>query len=589
MIKPCETNNARDMSSKKTAEVFVVTEDYVKLATPRNTIVLGSRGSGKTQLLRMLSYDLMCQLDRTKFTNLPDKNSLIGIYVAFSSFWAKDMKDKSWEKEQDYLYSFQWRVNLATCSAFIQCVNGILKEVVEDKFDRIIKASCIAEKLHEAWFFNRDSHIDSLEKLDNRISQYDNDRQSREHTLLAQGASSANHQMDSAIFDAALFSPIKTARDIVEQELAELNQPNWLICLDEADFLDAPYLRVINTCMRSRSERLFIKMSTMPFGHHVQETETPVSVDSGHDFEYLYIDHETTKPDSSLERQKFAFDLIKKHFGDKSKLLSRHDNLRSLLGESVILNPKKAPLDDTEFENALDKYANDRTKKRASKLKESGEIQKYKDSIVRKMNGALWLKSERASKKGHRKLETYSGTEVFLRCTDGNPRRILELSGLLLERGKDDGLPISPKVQNEVLVAYSKTVLERCRTEEGEGYFLHEFLKELLESLDRRFDNKISTDTVYSFKVKESCNCDIKQLIKRAVDLGLVYPNQRQAIIENFICEGVFHPAYILAPGYYLLPRQGTPVNLFSLICDKNNNMTPAEKEKVNQTMLFEV
>ncbi len=588
MIKSPETNNARDMSPKKTVQTFVVTEDYVRLATPRNTIVLGSRGSGKTQLLRMLSYDLMCQLDRAHFINLPDKNSLIGIYVAFSSFWAKDIKSKSWDSEEDYLYSFKWRVNLATCDSFLKCLKSILAENVEDEFDQVLKASDIAEKLYEAWFFSQDPRIDSLDKLRNKIARYDDERQAREQELLAQGKRSGEHAMAPTAFDTPLFSPVKTARDIVEQELPELDQPNWLICLDEADFLDIPYLRAINTCMRSRSERLFIKMSTLPFSHRTQETETPVNIDSGHDFEYLYIDHETTRPDSSLNRQKFAFDLIKKHFDDKSELLSKYDSLKALLGESTILNPESISLNDEEFDRALNEFATEKTCERARTLKAAGKNRQYSESIVRKMRGALWLKKKRGERKGNRKPEVYFGTEVFLRCTDGNPRRMLELSRRLLENKKNDGQQISNRIQSNTIFDYSQIVLERCRTEEGIGYDLYFFMKKLLEALDSRFENKISSDTFYSFEVKEECDDETKRLIKKAVDLGLIYPNKHEAIAENFICEGKFHPAYILAPAYYLLPRKGSSTSLSSLMREAKTETEDQSKQK-NQPSLFGV
>lgn len=63
---------------------------------------------------------------------------------------------------------------------------------------------------------------------------------------------------------------------------------NWIACIDEAEFLSEPFIRCINTFLRSEKRPLVIKMATLPSKHSTRETlVSGVSIEpGGNDFNY---------------------------------------------------------------------------------------------------------------------------------------------------------------------------------------------------------------------------------------------------------------------------------------------------------------
>ena len=104
-----EKENARDLTAEQLVSTFVPTDTYYKLLSGRNQIVLGSRGSGKTSIAKMLSHyhlSLFVNYDETA-KDIINNKKFIGIYVAMSTEWLGGVNNKKWqtESENDFLFT----------------------------------------------------------------------------------------------------------------------------------------------------------------------------------------------------------------------------------------------------------------------------------------------------------------------------------------------------------------------------------------------------------------------------------------------------------------------------------------------------
>ena len=76
-----EIENARNLSRRELVETFVPTQSFWRLLSAKHHIVLGSRGSGKTALARMLSHDHLALLNEARAQSAIREQQFIGVYV----------------------------------------------------------------------------------------------------------------------------------------------------------------------------------------------------------------------------------------------------------------------------------------------------------------------------------------------------------------------------------------------------------------------------------------------------------------------------------------------------------------------------
>lgn len=57
-----ENSNARGLNTNQLANEFIWTESFEALFTSQNQVILGSRGSGKTALVKMLAHENLSKL-----------------------------------------------------------------------------------------------------------------------------------------------------------------------------------------------------------------------------------------------------------------------------------------------------------------------------------------------------------------------------------------------------------------------------------------------------------------------------------------------------------------------------------------------
>jgi len=266
-----------------------------------------------------------------------------------------------------------------------------VSEYCRSELDAAKSERQITRLISSEWLGKADECI-SITRLLDRIRAVDLQKKIQERRAKVEETSVRNSNQVGIVFDLELFAPLRRGMDIIENHLELPSDTTWMLILDEAEFLQREFMRIINSHLRSFSDNLFYKITTMPYTHTV-ETNTGVALDEGHDFEYIYIDQ---GPDgffgvTNEDDPKFAELLFEKRL-KASQLSPVPYSLRDLLGSSILLDPKpSAWTEDSEEMRRLRRFANEKTRNRAERLL-SAEPEKFANEVSRKMHGALLLR-----------------------------------------------------------------------------------------------------------------------------------------------------------------------------------------------------
>ncbi|WP_417655492.1 hypothetical protein [Pseudoalteromonas atlantica] len=554
-----EHSNARYYTSYQLANEFVWTHSFERLISNKNHIVLGSRGSGKTALIKMLSHEYLSKLENEKAKEIIENNTFIATYIPLKVEWVNSIKSFS----SDDSSLFKWCLNLSSCSRFIDTVRSIINCNVKNKIDRIIQEEKISRAISDVWLSesldNLSQISQELEKIEYKKNIYFN--------KIKLGITPSEAELEIGInFTADLFKPIHMAINIVKNTLNIGELSTWCVCIDEAEFLSLEHHKILNTYMRSYSDIVF-KITTMPYRHYTLETTVGTPINIGHDFEYIYVDklglNNRTQQENQPRFEEFAEKLFQSRI--KGTKLERSGlTLKSILGKSELLDTSTGTDLGSTFIKSMEKHCDSKTIARANTLISTNE-NLYQDSIVRKLRGMLLLKEAYDSYKGNAAPAIYSGSSLIIRCSDGNPRRLLRLFNYLFSdklQGDTVVDSISDKEQGKRLKEFSYSELNGLNLEiDGKESF------ELFMRIGRFLKDKLHTDKVGTSSYN-SFSYDVHDKnwkhIEKAVDLGLIYPDFRGIDDHDKMPNrnGKFSLAFCLAPYFFLMPRKGDSVNL---------------------------
>ncbi len=581
-----EIDNARDLPRQDLVDTFVPTPAFWRLLSAKNQIVLGARGSGKTALAKMLSYDHLSLYKDKKIGGLVTECALCGIYIPTRLEWVGGLRNKKWRNEQEQEEYFQWRMNLISCSSLANTLQSILDVRAPHPLQRALWEDALVAALTQDWQLSPNAR--TLRDIQRALQ----DLEYEMNLLLVRKRISSfeNSEEPGAVFRMELFAPLK--RGIVHtQRILELPQNNaWLLCIDEAEYLDEVHHRILNSHMRSFPEcQLFFKLTTQPYCHYTLETNIGVPLNVGHDFEYVYIDvdpvdsrrtgnlreyaTEGTPPGvpwfakTLFSKRAIASGLKRARDGRASSDAGSRESpligsMGQLFGSSEILDAEA-----TDWSNGsamfalLERHATKATLKRARRL---AGTNRFGNAIGRKIHGALILREALWNQRGQQAPDVYSGASMIVRCSDLNPRRLVRLFNVLLLHGTDRlrpdrWEPISRADQTRILRKFSSSTLERVQSEPERGGRMFKLLGMLGSYMhDALHKRRISTDQVGSVSFGPETNEDDWATVRAAVGIGLLFPNQKPWKADDLpMSGGEFRMAYVLAPHFFILPRRG--------------------------------
>jgi hypothetical protein len=569
---------------------FIPTQSFWRLLSAKHHVVLGARGQGKTALAKMLSHDHLALLARKRgeqraWTAIRDQE-FIGIYLPTRLEWVGGLKNKTWFNEREREELFQWRLNIASCIAFIQIAKSCISTYVTGRARQAQAENTLACQLSRDWAQETDLIFPDLLQLRRHLEDTDYNRQLQILRERTSGSHIATEKKIGLAFDLDLFGPLR--RGITQlSRLLSLNQDcTWLLCLDEAEFLTESDHRIINSHMRAYPDKLFIKMTTMPYCHYTLATNIGPALVPSQDFAYINMDSDRvltarSTGDSDTIGTQFGRALFKKLF-DASDINilgcaeKETPSAMEVLGESELLDPRQEDWGvDSENMKQLAKYGSHETITRARRLVGSPL---FASSIVRKINGPLLLRKQVDELKGNKGLSAYSGARMAIRCADDNPRQLINIfNALLMLRSNTDkwNMAHGQKIawipaedQTKAMRILSASTLNRCRSFPDVGPALHAFLCKLGTYMQADLHGRpLTTDHVSSVWIDESISNENWNLVCVAIGHGLLHVNTGVGSPDEMPWrEGKFHLAYALAPHFLLIPRRGKSVKLKSIL-----------------------
>lgn len=575
-------------SREELVQTFVPTDTYRQLLTIGNQIILGSRGSGKTTLTKMLAHEYMAASDDRDIKDLIAERTFLGIYVATGTSWVGALRNKGWlEDSPEAEHEFQWRVNLSVCFSFLRTLRSCIATYCPEEQKYELERDIVTE-IREVWGCPRNP-VSSLDDLHRCLRSIEGT--GRSHSRLGD-STNVEQAKGGSVFDRDLFMPLLHAMEVADSLLSLPEAPHWVLCIDEAEFLTTTHHRILNSYMRSGASKLCFKITTLPYHHADCETNLGVPIVPTDDFDYVYIDkdpvmaYSNKRPEESGARcPDFVTSMFHKR-ASASNYEFEHISLHALLGDSLLLD-EPSGFADTEFLAELQSLATEKTYERAQRLYQESRPEYY-DQIKRKLSGAILLKKRLMEQRPGSKLDIYSGEKMFIRCSDYSPRRIVQLLGSLLE-AIDYQLPteqesaetpfIKEVVQNEVLEIFSERTLKRAQSVRGVGPLragrvgrnLYTLLKLVGRYMKQRFrEEKLTTDPIFSIEVPSNVPPGFARLVKIAVAYGFLYPHVKEKDPDPLPRIGeekaALHFAYALAPYFQLNPRRGKGRNLLSVL-----------------------
>ena len=573
---PFRDNQSRNYSDEKLISEFCPTSDFWSLFNDQHEIIIGTRGSGKTFLLKMMRYSMLERISDPKAIEILKSNNYFGLYLPLHLEFVKALtKTNLQESEKITLFQFAFNCLLA------ESIISEVKSFINSRYTKIELAKKnyeITQLLHCQWFTDRDDCITELDNLGDKIR--------KKYTIVLFTSKTLDEDM-MQFFD-TIGTPLKIIKDSLLRMLGFEKEPTWIICIDEAEFLDECFQKCINTVFRSDSNRIAFKVATLPFYHKTLETlKEGINIVPNNDFSYHVVDMEC----DSLEFKNFTNQLcmnrIAKRVGKDIPLVSGVTTLEDFIG----IIGKDGQID--YYRNEVGDEASDYLTIEKSIISEFSDRRRdnaenypnKRKTIYDKFAPVFFVREMyKRSRKGNSKPGWYAGSDMIRRISQGNPRIFIQIMNELFERAQVSEL--TAKTQHEVLLKFSQ---DYCRvTEAIETYgplaakMLDTIAQEIHDSVHNSFIKSIGVNFRISFPDKASLKKHQKWIILAIAYSRLIV---RSDVIVNGIDENtVYHLSNGYAANYWIPMRaDGEPKQINCSLLDQKDK--EGKKGKIGRSV----
>lgn len=521
--------SSKNLSIRKTVEGFIPTGLYWRLLeSDSHDVILGTRGSGKTMLLRMMSIQHLIPFASRdeRADHALRKLMRYGIYLPMGIDWCVAYQ----HEHPNATRFFTDGVNLVAAEAFVEALECVL-EMTPDSTDGLERH--LSESLSAQWFTDSPKKIFSLASL--RLSLLQQQAVLRDMWL--SGFHELARSSKYCFRAATIFAPIREAASISNLVLGLPRDHRWLLCLDELENLSRTQLKAILTLIRGSADNLVLKLTTQPYTLPSDTTgfaDGAAAVDF-RDFEINRLQYDP----EDLE----YIDLVSGILNNRVRGAGPRDTRIGVRIFGSTTFASRASEVDPGF----------------SHLKEEILSKGNPDSERKKVPLAA-LRSLRRSATGHRNSAAYSGWRTMVRITDGNPGIFVRL---LNELGVSEGVEtISPEDQHKVVVRLAESWVEWAYALYPDGERLHRLLVDLGTTLSRRLHaGRDPSDVPVEVNRVRLDLSELDPADAEAFRVGarhaLLVAESKGSSTRYPSAEGVWRLSYSIAPKFWLLPRRG--------------------------------
>ena len=147
-----DIQNAKNLTVNELVQTFIPTRNFWELFSTKNHVILGSRGSGKTAIIKMLSHNHLSKSKSERAQKIIQTKEFIGIYMSSKVGWVSSLKNKPWLCEKSAERFFQWKLNVLSCLALLTTTESCLNTFYKDVTERTLIEKKVVIELSDAWF-----------------------------------------------------------------------------------------------------------------------------------------------------------------------------------------------------------------------------------------------------------------------------------------------------------------------------------------------------------------------------------------------------------------------------------------------------
>lgn len=509
---PFREAQSRNYGIDKIVEEFYPTSFYWSLFNETHEILLGTRGSGKTILLKMLTYSCL-----RKFGNTEAKKYLkkfVGFYIPLHLEFMAAMPGVEIQKKYRKEY-FQFAFNCFAVKSFLSEVENLLEDCFRDEDERINVHFALVKKLVEMWFPSKLKEITSLNALKWKVE-----------LLYNSEVGSLNKKLEGVkSFCKPILMPIVAVLDQVNILLGlDPDNFNWIACIDEAEFLEEPFIECINTFLRSDKKRISVKMATMPFKHITLKTNMKdVEIEpEGNDFNYRMLDLAWDDHDFVELTNKICKKRISKCVDSLNENDLTLESFLGVVGNDDFIDYYKFNIKQEEstkqaiYRGIVDVLSHKRQKTYQEKHSSPTVKKEFYDRFAPVF---FTRKMKSLNSKGNKIVAWFSGAKNIRRVADGNPRRFIQLMNYIIEEARIHEL--TPLRQHRVVMDFCCKYHEFTAGLPEYGYLIVKLMELIGENLSKRVHGQEMLDTGCRFNIGKDIIDD--ELWRGAIEVSIAY------------------------------------------------------------------
>jgi hypothetical protein len=442
---PFKDSQAKTFSDAKVISEFYPTSIFWSLFNEQHEVLIGTRGSGKTILLKMMRYSLLKHINSERAKQIVSSKSMIALYVPMNLEFLGEFIYQDFP-ENIKIKFFEFAFNCLLAESFLTEVLSMIDDI-EDLSTRAKKNIEIAKQISSIWFqSNSTKDFTEISSLITGIKKIYYSKK-------------IGDTLDdiSPSFTKAIGSSVQSVEHVLVHVLSLTQAPTWIVCIDEAEFLSPCFQRCINTLFRGDSKRIVIKMATLPFSHCTKETLIPgvFAESDGNDFNYLLIDMKNDSDDFVQVTNNLCTTRIKKQLTVDNEKILLEDFLGKIGDDDHIDYFRQevgGDVDRNTIETGIINDFSDKRKTTASTRK-IGDNNYRKEGFDKFAPIYFYREMFKLSRNGHCIPGWFAGSNMVRRISQGNPRRFIQIMNHLFDRARKGSL--TSKAQHEEVLNYA--------------------------------------------------------------------------------------------------------------------------------------